>query len=245
VAAGAAGTDAVLAMGLLGVIVAEKLYDEAFVAGWCNGFERLAELTARFSPSYVADVTGVPAEKVVEAARLFAGNSPATLFSGRGIDQIGPNSFQTQRALASIRAITGNLDVPGASHITEMPDFIPEIDLEMSDRLPAAARAKQLGNLRLQPYAGYDRIREETLRHGKRCRCAIDIGPAQSGEACDSDRPSYPNRSLIVKATNPLLTHADSPLVSRRSRATISCGLELFPTPTGEVADYLLRAPGR
>jgi thiosulfate reductase/polysulfide reductase chain A len=240
------GTDAVLAMGLLGVIVAEKLYDEVFVTRWCNGFERLAELTARFSPPYVAGVTGVPAEKVVEAARLFARNSPATLFSGRGIDQIGPNSFPTQRALAAIRAITGNLDAPGASHITEMPDFIPELDLELSDRLPAEARSKQLGKLRLQSYVGYDRVREDTLRHGKRLpmRYLTSAQPNLVWRAMLTGEP-YPVRSLIVMATNPLLTQADSRLVYEALKSLdLLVVLELFPTPTAMLADYVLPSAG-
>ncbi len=240
------GTDAVLALGLINVIVAERLYDEAFVEGWCNGFARLAEHVARYTPSYVEDVAGIKAETVVAAARLYAGNAPATLFSGRGIDQIGANSFQTQRGLAILRAITGNLDVPGGSHITEMPDFIPEIDLELSEQFPPEARHKGLGSLALQSYPGYERVRRLTMRHGRRLpmRYLTSAPPNLVWRAMLTGEP-YPVRSLIVMATNPLLTQADSRLVYEALKSLdLLVVLELFPTPTAMLADYVLPSAG-
>jgi len=50
------------------------------------------------------------------------------------------------------------LDIPGASHIGEMPDFIPEVELELNDALPESQRQKQLNQnyLLLQSYQGYE-----------------------------------------------------------------------------------------
>jgi thiosulfate reductase/polysulfide reductase chain A len=240
------GTDAVLALGLLHVIVAARLYDEAFVNTWCHGFDRLAAHVAPYTPSYVAGVTGVAAETIVEAARLYAGNAPAAIFTGRGIDQIGADSFAVHRALASLRAVTGNLDVPGASHLTEMPDFIPELDLELSERFPAAARAKQLGRLGLQSYAGYERVKQLTLRHGRRLpmRYLTSAQPNLVWRAMLTGQP-YPVRSLVVMATNPLLTQADSRLVYEALKSLdLLVVLELFPTPTTMLADYVLPSAG-
>ncbi|MDT8899835.1 molybdopterin-dependent oxidoreductase [Anaeroselena agilis] len=240
------GTDAVLALGLINVIVAERLYDETFVDRWCNGFARLAEHVARYTPAYVESVTGIKAETVVAAARLYAGNAPATLISGRGIDQIGANSFATQRGLAIMRAITGNLDTPGASHITDMPDFIPEIDLELSDRFPAEARQKRLGSLALQSYPGYERVRRLTMRHGRRLpmRYLTSAQPNLVWRAMLTGEP-YPIRSLIVMATNPLLTQADSRLIYDALKSLdLLVVLEMFPTPTTMLADYVLPSAG-
>lgn len=37
------GSDRALANGMLNAIIAEKLYDDDFVAKWCTGFDRLAQ----------------------------------------------------------------------------------------------------------------------------------------------------------------------------------------------------------
>ncbi|MGE5598493.1 MAG: molybdopterin-dependent oxidoreductase, partial [Bacteroidota bacterium] len=240
------GTDAVLALGLLNVILAERLYDREFVDTWCSGFAPLATHASRYTPAYVEGVTGVKAEAVVKAARLYAASSPASLFSGRGIDQIGANSFATQRTLAILRAITGNIDVPGASHLTEMPDFIPELDLELSEQFPAAAREKQLGKLVLQSYPGYARVRQHTLRHGKRLpmRYLTSAQPNLVWRAMTTGEP-YPIRALIVMATNPLLTQADTRLVYEALNSLdLLVVLELFLTPTAMLADYVLPSAG-
>jgi len=240
------GADAVLALGLIHVIIGEQLYDRAFVADWCHGFERLAKHVAPYTPLYVEDITGVKAEAVEAAARLYAQNSPATLFSGRGIDQIGGNSVPAHRALAILRAITGNLDVPGASCLTEMPDFVPELDMELSERFPPEARQKQLGRLALQSYQGYERVRQLTLRHGRRLpmRYLTSAHPNLVWRAMLTGEP-YPVRSLIVMATNPLLTQADTRLVHAALKSLdLLVVLELFQTPTAMLADYVLPVAG-
>jgi thiosulfate reductase / polysulfide reductase chain A len=241
------GTDTVLALGLLQVIVNNKLYDSYFVENWCHGFDRLVEHLAPYTPSYVENVTGVNVEDLVKAATLYAQNSPATLYSGRGIDQLGVNSVPTHRSLAILRAITGNLDVPGASHLSEMPDFIPELDLELSEPF-SQTKPKQLcqDKLLLQSYSGYAKLREQTMKHNKRLpmRYMTSAHPNLVWRAMLTGDP-YPIRSMIVMASNPLLTQADAKLVYE---ALISLDLlvvlELFETPTTMLADYVLPSAG-
>ncbi len=73
-----------------------------------------------------------------------------------------------------MRAVTGNVDVPGASHLCEMPDFVPEVELELSDELPEAQRLKELNRaLLLQSYDGYEHVRKGTpCRMVNACQCA-------------------------------------------------------------------------
>ncbi|AHF05799.1 molybdopterin-dependent oxidoreductase [Desulfitobacterium metallireducens] len=241
------GTDIVLALGFLHVIVKKKLYNQEFVQKWCHGFDRLAEHLTPYTPSYVEKITGIKAENVIEAAHLFAGNSPATLYSGRGIDQLGVNSLPTHRALAILRAITGNVDVPGTSHLSEMPDFIPELDLELSEPF-AATNPKHLGKdkLKLQSYAGYAKVREQTMKHNKRLpmRYLTSAHPNQVWQAMLTGDP-YPIRSMIVMASNPLLTQADTQLVHKALKSLdLLVVLELFKTPTAMLADYILPSAG-
>lgn len=240
------GSDAVLALGFLRVIIAEGLYDRKFVRQWCHGFDKLRKHVAWYTPEYVQAATGIPADTVVEVARLYARQAPSAIFSGRGIDQIGRNSVPTHHAIASLRALTGNLDLQGASHLTDMPDFVPELDLELSDRLPERARGRQLGGLRLQSYDTYQRIRQLTLQHGKRLpmRYLTSAHPNLVWRAMLTGEP-YPIRAMVVMATNPLLTQADTGLLYEALKSLdLLVVLELFQTPTSALADYVLPSAG-
>ena len=242
------GADCALALGLLNVIITEKLYDRVFVDTWCHGFESLERHVAPYTPAVVEALTGVPAASIVETASFYAGRQPATLITGRGIDQIGPNSFQTHRALAILRAVTGNVDLAGASHLAQMPDFTPEVDLELSDRLPESRRKKQLGGDRwlLQSYRGYSLVDGCIRKHGKRLpvRYLTSAHPNLVWRAMLEGKP-YPIRAMIVLASNPLLSQADSRLVYRALKSLdLLVVIDLFRTPTAMLADYVLPAAG-
>lgn len=66
------GTDAALAMGIIRVLVKENLYDKAFVDKWCHGFEELKNYCESFTPERTEEITGVPAQKIIDAARMYA-----------------------------------------------------------------------------------------------------------------------------------------------------------------------------
>jgi anaerobic selenocysteine-containing dehydrogenase len=242
------GTDAFLALALLNVMVTQGLYNTSFVEKWCDGFDSLAEIVAPYTPERTAGVTGVETGLVVEAARLYAKYSPAALISGRGIDQLGRQSALAHQALACLRAITGNVDLPGASHIGEMPDFIPEVDLELSDRLPEPQRRKQLNGeyWQLQSYPGYERVRQRTQITGQRLpmRYLTSAHPNLVWKAMLEGQP-YPIRALVVMGSNPLLTQADSRLIYRALKSLdLLVALEYFKTPTAMLADYILPIAG-
>jgi anaerobic selenocysteine-containing dehydrogenase len=241
-------TDSALALGLLNVIVGEKLYDEAFVHEWCTGFPELRSHIASYTPERCAEITGVNASEIVEAARLFAQARPSTIISGRGIDQIGANSIATHRTLAILRAVTGNIDTAGANHLAEMPDLTPEIDLELSDRLSAEQKQKQLGHNRLllQTYSGYEDVASQPRMAGKRLpkRYLTSAHPNLVWRAMLTGEP-YPIRSMIVMGSNPLLTQADTHLIYRALQSLdLLVALEYFKTPTAMLADYILPSAG-
>jgi thiosulfate reductase/polysulfide reductase chain A len=242
------GADCALALGLLNVIVTEKLYDRPFVDTWCHGFKALERHVAPYTPAKVEALTGLSAASIVETASLYAAHKPATLITGRGIDQIGGNSFQAHRALALLRAVTGNVDLAGASHLAEMPDFTPEVDLELSDRLSEGQRERQLGSDRwlLQSYRGYGLLDGYIRKHGKRLplRYLTSAHPNLVWRAMLDGKP-YPVRAMIVLASNPMLSQADSRLVYRALKSLdLLVVIDLFRTPTAMLADYVLPAAG-
>lgn len=140
-------TDLALALGILNVIVNERLYDQDFVDEWTIGFEKMAAHVQQFPPEKAAEITWVPAEKIVEAARVFAGSGYACLQTGNASEDTY-NSTQFARAIAIIQAICGQLDIPGGTvQATDGP-----IDREgrardvLCNLLPPEQSAKRLGS---------------------------------------------------------------------------------------------------
>lgn len=239
-------TDSALALGLVHVVVNEKLYNAEFVARWCTGFDELKQHIARYTPQLCAEITGVPAERIAEVARLFAAGKPSTITHGRGIDQIGANSIATHRAIAILKALTGNVDVQGANHMGDMPEYVAEVDFELAGRLTPEQRAKGLGMQRtlLQSYAGYDRVRQETLKLGKRLpeRYLTSAHPNLVWRAMRDSEP-YPIRAMVVMGCNPLMTQADTKLIYEAlHKLDLLVVLEYFKSSTALLADYIMPA---
>ncbi|MFC1980087.1 molybdopterin-dependent oxidoreductase [Chloroflexota bacterium] len=119
------GTDDALALGFLNVIINEELYDKEFVDKWCIGFDELRKRVQDFPPQKVADITWLKADDIVRAARMYATIKPSCLYSSAALEMEN-NSVQALRGLASLVAITGQLDVKGANVFQAFPKgFLP------------------------------------------------------------------------------------------------------------------------
>jgi anaerobic selenocysteine-containing dehydrogenase len=108
------GTDAALALALMHVICAEKMFDVAFVDKYTVGFATLAEHLQAFSPSWAAGVTGIAAERIVSLARLYSKTKPGVIVLGGSSMHKGNNGWQAARAVSCLPALTGNIGIPGA-----------------------------------------------------------------------------------------------------------------------------------
>ena len=107
-------SDGALALGLLNVMISENLYDKGFVAEYTIGFDRLEERVQAFSPERVEEITWVPADTIRQIARLMHDNRPSCIVAGIATNHV-TNGCQALRAIASLIAISGNLDVPGGN----------------------------------------------------------------------------------------------------------------------------------
>lgn len=114
------GTDGALALGLLNVIINENLYDKDFVEKWTYGFEKLKERVQDYPPAKVSEITWIPVEKIMKAARMYAESKPASIRFGQPLDA-NAQATSVVHALNCLWAITGNLDVPGGNVICRPP----------------------------------------------------------------------------------------------------------------------------
>lgn len=118
------GTDGALALGLLNVIINENIYDREFVEKWTYGFDKLKERAQEYPPDKVSQITWIPKEKIIEAARLFATSHPASIQWGVPVD-LAPEGAQVANSVIHLWAITGNIDIPGGMAIARMAYDVP------------------------------------------------------------------------------------------------------------------------
>ena len=80
------GEDATILAGMINFVIREGLCDTEFLAEHVEGFDRLAEAVAGFSPEYVAERADIPVDRFVAAARMFAthGERPGMVNAGTG-----------------------------------------------------------------------------------------------------------------------------------------------------------------
>jgi anaerobic selenocysteine-containing dehydrogenase len=127
-------TDAALALGMINVIFATGLHDEAWLEANSIGWRELRDRAANYPPDRVEAITGVPAETIVDLARRFATTKPALLKIADGVQRHG-NGGQTVRALISLPAVTGQYGVKGgglfysaSGHVPWGDDIVGHVD---------------------------------------------------------------------------------------------------------------------
>ena len=107
------GSDIALLNGIARVIITEGLADKDFIGKRTSGFKELAASVMEYSPEKAASLTGVPAEKIVSAARAYAQANSASFVYCMGITQHTVGSDNVA-ACANLALLTGNIGRRGA-----------------------------------------------------------------------------------------------------------------------------------
>jgi len=239
------GTDTALLLSMMQVIIVEKLYDKEFVDKWCHGFPELSARVNEYPPEKVAEITWIKADKIRQAARMFATFRPSCAMEGMGIAH-QPHAMDGIIARHLISAIVGNVDVEGGEELMGPAPFINEHEIELPYMLPLEQRKKMLGSdrYRLYSWEGYELIQKNVERvWGKRCD--------MYGYTCAAHAPSlyramatsqpYPVKALITLSSNPMITQANTKVVYKGLKnLDIYVVVDYFMTPSAQLADYVL-----
>jgi formate dehydrogenase major subunit len=106
------GTNVAIVTAIAHVIVTEGLYDEEFIRTRCDWeeFQDYVEFVAedRHSPEAVEMLTGVPAEELRRAARLYATGGNGAIYYGLGVTEHSQGST-TVIGIANLAMLTGNI----------------------------------------------------------------------------------------------------------------------------------------
>lgn len=132
------GTDAALINGLMHVIIKEGLHDQQFIDQRCVNFDLLESIVREYTPEIVAEITKVPQEKIIDAARMFALGKKGAIYYAMGITQ-HKTGTDNVLSLANLAMLTGNLgrestgvnplrgqnNVQGACDLGALPNVYP------------------------------------------------------------------------------------------------------------------------
>lgn len=117
------GTDAVLALGLAHVLVAEGLAQVEHSREWASDVDEYLAEVAEWPPSRVAEVCGIPEEDVVRLGREFGTASSAVIRSGIGPQQ-SVNGEAYLRSISALAILGGHWSNRGGGLFVEAyPDF--------------------------------------------------------------------------------------------------------------------------
>jgi len=105
------GSDVALLMGMMRVIVDENLYDKDFIEARCENFDAFRDSLKEFDLEGVEEITGIPKDKIVEAARIYATDKPSTILYAMGITQ-HTHGTDNVIATANLAMLTGNIGKP-------------------------------------------------------------------------------------------------------------------------------------
>ena len=106
------GSDVALLNGMMHVIIAEELLDSEFIAARTENFDSLAGSVADWTPERAAAATGLSADEIIAAARLYAGADRAMIVYSMGITQHS-HGVDNVRCIAALAMLTGNVGRPG------------------------------------------------------------------------------------------------------------------------------------
>jgi anaerobic selenocysteine-containing dehydrogenase len=217
------GTDLAFALGMIHVMVREDWVDHEFIDHWTTGYPELKKHGEDYSPERVSEITWVPSEKVIQAARLYALNKPACIQWGNGVET-NVNSLQTHRGIAILRAISGNLGIPGGEVKWSDSGILPLTSPEFTcqNELPEEVRKKRLSaNDGLAPFVFY-------VTPQRVIRAMLDKNP-------------YPIRAAYVLGGNILNSYTNSKETYQALMGLDFLAVaDLFMTPTALLADIIL-----
>ena len=102
------GTDSVLLNSIMNAILAEGLEDKDFIAKRTEGYDEFVKSLESFTPEYGEEMTGVPAEDIRKAARIYGSAKNAGIYYAMGITQhvMGTNNVH---AVGNLAMLTGNV----------------------------------------------------------------------------------------------------------------------------------------
>ncbi len=107
------GTDIPLINGLMYIILEKGWEDKSYIEERTEGFDEFKTTVMQYPPEKASEITGIPVEKLYEAAEILAKNSPMAVIWAMGITQhiVGVRNVMD---LANLQMLLGNMGKAGS-----------------------------------------------------------------------------------------------------------------------------------
>ncbi|MDQ2712775.1 MAG: molybdopterin-dependent oxidoreductase [Acidobacteriota bacterium] len=207
------GSDAALALGLMHVIIREKLHDADYVERYTSGFDDLARKVTEFSPARAAELTGIAAEEIVLLAREYAATRPSVIRVNYGVQRSERGGMAT-RLVAYLPTLTGAWrDVGGG------------LQLSTSGAFPFNKQ----------------NLQRPDLQYAALGRQARELNMSELGRVLTEVKDPAVH-AMVVYCSNPAAVAPDQNQVrlGLRREDLFTVVLEQFQTDTADFADFVL-----
>ncbi len=224
------GTNIALLNGMMNVILREGLEDRDFISSRTEGFEEFRKVVEQYPPERAAKITGVAAEKIIEAARIYAKAEKAMIVYSLGITEHITGTANVM-SLGNLAMLTGNV---GRRSTGVMP-------LRGQNNVQGACDMGALPNA----YVGYQPVVDPNIQSKFEEAWKVKL-PANLGQTSTQMIDHVTDgdiKGLYMLGEDPAQTDPDSNRVRASLKALDFLVVqEIFPTETTKYADVILPA---
>ncbi len=224
------GTDVALMMGMCRVIVEEGLHDRVFIEERCENFEAFQAELENYPLDWVAETCGVEPDIIVEAARMYATNGPATILYAMGLCE---HSHGTDNVIATgnLAMLTGNVGKPGSG----------VNPLRGQNNVQGACDMGALPNV----YPGYQAVNNPDAQKKFEKAWGVNLSPDPGLKLTEMMPAAIEGKikALYIMGENPVLTDPDSKhIIKALESLDFFVFQDIFLNETAELADVVLPA---
>jgi len=223
------GTDVAWINGMMHVIIKESLYDKKFVENRTTGFEELKKLSEKYTPEYVESITGIPAQSLADAARLYAGAKAGAILYCMGITQ-HTTGTDNVKSLANLAMLCGNLGIRGGG----------VNPLRGQNNVQGACDMGGLPDV----FSGYQKIVDPGIRKKMEDAWGVSGLPDKPGLKVTEMIPKAHDKTLkalYIVGENPLVSDPDLNHAEKSIKnLDFLVVQDIFMTETAELADVVL-----
>lgn len=224
------GTDVALLNGIMQQIIAHGLHNETFLKDRCENVEVFLDSLEEYTLEKTEAITGVPGEKIREAAIAFGRAKSAIIFYGMGITQ-HTTGTDNVKAIANLLMLTGNIGRTGTG-------FAP---LRGQNNVQGACDMGVLPNV----YPGYQRVSDPLIKAKFEKAWEKNLSDKPGLTIPDMIHAAYQGtlKSMYIIGENPMMSEPDLNHVRQAlSRLDFLIVQDIFPTETAQLADIVLPA---
>ncbi len=222
------GTDVAVINGLMNVILAEGLEDKPYIAERTEGFDALKAMVARYTPEYVEKISGVPAEDLRKAARMYAAAQRASILYAMGITQ-HISGTDNVKSCANLSMLCGNVGIEGGG----------VNPLRGQNNVQGACDMGALPNV----YPAYQQVANDDVRRKFEAAWGASLSPKPGLTIMEMMAAAGQGKikAIYIMGENPLLSDPDLHHVKKElEKLDLLVVQDIFLTETAAIADVVL-----